>query len=141
MKVTRCLLVSLLTLAVCQSPATAQTIRGTVIDTITGSPAGRGFVVLLDETGRELARTLSLFDGRFTLNAPRPGIYRLRSERIGYRMWESQRFEMQGVTPYEVVLQIAALPSRLETLVMVGETSCRDPKGPFGWPSPTSAHT
>ena len=110
-------------------PATGQSIRGTVIDAVRGARVGRGFVVLIDSTGREVSRTLSRGDGRFLLGVPAPGPYRLRSERIGYRLWESPTFQIQADTTLDFVLEITALPTRLGDLEVVGETSCSDPTG------------
>jgi hypothetical protein len=67
----------------------AQTIRGQVFDSISGTPLGTGFVVLLDNRGIEVGRTLSDLEGRFVIHAAAPGRYRLRSERIGYAPWET----------------------------------------------------
>src|SRR6266550_8610443 len=61
-----------------------QVVVGQVVDAASAAPVGDGFVVLLDELGKEVARTLTASDARFVLRAPRPGRYQLRSERIGY---------------------------------------------------------
>ncbi len=115
--------------AVAAAPALAQTVRGTVLDTLSGAPVGRGFVVLFDSTGREVARTLSRSDGRFAIGAPAPGVYRLRSERIGYRIWESGPFTLAAQAAMSVVLQITSLPVRLDAIEVRGTTTCRDPSG------------
>ena len=115
--------------AVAAAPASAQNVRGTVLDTISGAPVARGFVILLDASGRELVRTLAGTDGHFSLPAPEPGIYRIRSERIGYRVWESQPFVVRSTAVSDLVLRIPALPTPLAAIEVVGETSCGDPTG------------
>ena len=59
--------------AVAAAPAMAQTVRGTVLDTLSGVPVGSGFVVLIDSEGAEVGRTLSRADGHFSLRAPSLG--------------------------------------------------------------------
>jgi hypothetical protein len=73
-------------LATLAAPLTAQTIRGQVVESQTGSLVGAGFVVLLAPDGREVARTLADDAGRFSIRAPAAGSWRLRSERIGFRV-------------------------------------------------------
>ncbi len=69
------------------APVRSQIIEGQVTDSISGVHVGGGFIVLVDVTGREQVRVLTAMDGTFYLPAPRPGTYRLRSERIAYRVW------------------------------------------------------
>ena len=68
------------------APVRSQTIEGQVTDSISGVPVGRGFIVLVDATGRERVRVLTATDGTFYLPAPASGTYKLRSERITYRV-------------------------------------------------------
>lgn len=105
-------------------PLAAQVVRGQVVDSVTGTPVASGFVVLLDEAGREVGRTLSSRQGRFTLRAPRPGAYRLRSERIGYRVSMSAPFELEAQRSLEFTLEVAALPVQLETIEVQATQTC-----------------
>jgi len=103
----------------------AQVVRGQVVDSSTATPVGTGFVVLLDETGTEVSRTLSSSDGRFVLEAPGGGVFRLRSERIGYRASESAPFSITAGATIDYTLSVAALPVRLATLEVQGRNRCR----------------
>ena len=76
--------------------ADAQLISGQIVDSTAGVPVAAGFVVLLDEDGIEIARTVSTSQGRFTLPAPRSGTYLLRSERIGYRVSVSPPLRLEA---------------------------------------------
>src|SRR5258705_7676332 len=76
------------------TPLASQVVTGAVVDSAMTTPVGEGFVVLLGEGGREVARTLTGADGRFSLRAPRPGRYRLRSERIGYVAFVAPPFDL-----------------------------------------------
>lgn len=102
----------------------AQTVHGRVVGAIGGEPVSRGFVVLLDEAGREVARTISDNAGRFTLHASEPGRYRLRSEVIGYRVWESDPFLLFAGADVQRTLRVERIPIRLAALDIVGERRC-----------------
>jgi hypothetical protein len=67
----------------------AQQVVGRALREDEGSPLLEALVVLLDEGGREQARTVTSPTGGFELRAPHPGRYRLRVQRIGQRGWES----------------------------------------------------
>jgi carboxypeptidase family protein len=105
----------------------AQTVTGQVVDSVSGTPVGEGFVVLLNERGREVARTLSAADGRFTLDAPSPGVgrYRLRSERIGYVATTSAFFTLADGQTLAQSLTVRALGVRLEPIVVTRGGACR----------------
>ncbi len=108
----------------------AQTIRGQVVDSISGTPVDRGFIVVVDESGQELQRVLTTTQGRFTVQVVQPGAYRLRSERIGFRVWQSALLRLDAGHTYEVNPLISALPRRLETINVSEATQCEERKGP-----------
>jgi len=112
------------------APVRSQTIEGQVTDSISGVHVGRGFIVLIDVTGRERVRVLTAIDGTFYLPAPSPGTYRLRSERIAYRMWESADFTLTGGQSHTINPFINSLPRRLASIDVTGETDCEERKGP-----------
>ena len=91
----RLALLQTLAMAVAGS-ADAQLITGQIVNSTTGVPVAAGFVVLLDEDGIEIARTVSTSQGRFTLPALRSGTYLLRSERIGYRVSVSPPLRLEA---------------------------------------------
>ena len=110
-------------------PASGQTIQGQITDSISGVPVGRGFIVLLDATGRELIRDLTTSEGRFSLGTLGPGTYRLRSERIGYRAWESTDLDLTARQTYLLNPLVNPLPRRLASITITGESECEDRKG------------
>ncbi len=66
-------------------PASAQLIRGTVIDhTTTLAVVGAG-VTAIDSAGKAVASALTDSTGSFTLRLPRPGSVSLRTSALGYR--------------------------------------------------------
>lgn len=66
------------------APAAAQTIRVRTIEIETQRVIAGAIVVLLDSTGRRLVQGLTDDLGRITLQAPAPGTYRLKADRIGH---------------------------------------------------------
>jgi len=115
----------LLTLATPFPVLAAQTVVGQVVDQATGGPVGEGFVVLLDEQGREVARALAAADGRFTLHAARPGAYRLRSERIGYVAFVSPPITVADGLTVTQRLAVGALGVELAPIVVTQRSSCQ----------------
>ncbi len=112
-------------LAVFAQPVAGQVIRGTVVDSTTGQPVGTGFVVLLDERGNEVVRALTTPTGAFEVRPFREGSFRIRSERIGYRPWESELIHLSLRQTVEYVARVTALPVQLATIEVREETSCR----------------
>lgn len=106
-------------------PLAAQVVTGQVVEATTAAPVGEGFVVLLDERGREVARTLTPADGRFALTAPRAGGYRLRSERIGYVAFVAPQFVLEAGQILTHQLTVTALAVQLAAVEVTGRTTCR----------------
>lgn len=117
-------LVAALTGTVVQ-PLGAQFIRGQVVDSTSGSPVVAGFVILQSAEGTELRRTLTTREGRFTIQPPGPGVYRLRSERIGYEAWDSPTIRLAPRDTLDFVLRVTALPIILSTIIVEENTTCQ----------------
>ncbi len=120
---------TVLTLVLASRVVAAQSARGQLTDSLTGAAIGGGFVVLLDSLGSEVARSLTVAGGRFALSAPAPGRYRVRTEAVGYRAWESEPVALPAGATVDLDLRIAALPIRLDAVEITGETRCRSPRG------------
>ena len=119
-----CYMLALTCSILAPSRLSAQHVLGQVVDSTSGLPVGRGFVVLLDESGNEVARSLSSEDGRFSLIAPSGGEYRLRSERIGFGASVSEPILLTTGQQVLVRLPVTALPVRLATLIVPGRNRC-----------------
>jgi hypothetical protein len=87
-------LVALLALSVASVPATAQTVRGVVIDDSTKLPISSVVVTLVDDAGADVLSVRSDSFGDFTIHAGRPGSYRVRATRIGYLPLTSDRVSL-----------------------------------------------
>lgn len=83
-----CLLAALLWLAAADA-ASAQHVRGRLLDLRTNDPIPSGFLSLLAADSSIVATTVSDADGHWRLDVPRPGVYYVAAERIGYRPWVS----------------------------------------------------
>lgn len=104
----------------------AQTVRGTIVDTTTGSPIDRAFIVLLDEAGTERGRVLTDAAGHFSLSAPAAGVYRLKSERIGIAAHTGEPFEVRAGETRDIELRVAPVIIRLDMIVVEGDAKkCR----------------
>lgn len=73
--------VSLLLLAI---PATAQTVRGVVVDEAARPVQGMLVKLVAPADGAAAGGALTDAEGRFSLAAPGPGRYTVRAERVGY---------------------------------------------------------
>lgn len=102
----------------------AQVVQGQVVDSTSRLPVARGFVVLLDPLGNEVARALSSGEGEYRLRAPTAGRYQLRSERIGFRAFASDFFDLSDGQTLDLTLSIEALPIRLSAVVVRGRDRC-----------------
>jgi hypothetical protein len=101
-----------------------------VVDSATGALVDGGFMTLIDESGQEVARTLTDRRGRFSLTAPQAGHFKLQSLRIGYRAWQSPLFELSAGQALEYHLTVIALPVRLAEVEVTAEARCE--VGPEG---------
>lgn len=102
----------------------AQSIRGVIVAAEGDAPPIGVHVVLLDTAGSRRASTLSDQDGRFMLRAPAPGLYRLRSERIGYASTMSEPLELKVGEVIRYTLRIATRPISLSGITVEGGTRC-----------------
>ncbi|MCG6957637.1 MAG: carboxypeptidase regulatory-like domain-containing protein [Gemmatimonadetes bacterium] len=102
-------------------PAVAQTVRGQVLDTQSGQPVTSADVYLVraESDTTAVKQGLTNESGRFSLTAPRPGRYRLRVERIGYRTIVSSPFDLVASEPLEVELHISTQAIPLAPLTVV----------------------
>jgi hypothetical protein len=107
----------------CASVAGAQTVRGTVKADdrlVTGV-----VVTLVDSAGQTVSRALSDESGSYGLTAPKPGTYRLRTMRIGYRAALSDAFVLTAGESATHPLQLSKVAFVLDTVKSVGKNQCR----------------
>ena len=124
-RLARCLAIVVFATTMGYRTASAQTIAGQVVDKVTEREIGAGFVILMDGADVEIVRLLTSADGEFEFRGVRPGVYRLKSERIAYRATFSPRFELRRGESQRFRLEIEALPLALASIEVREETACR----------------
>ncbi|UCG88097.1 MAG: carboxypeptidase regulatory-like domain-containing protein [Gemmatimonadota bacterium] len=102
----------------------AQTIQGRLVQDSDGQPVPGAFVVLLDASGRAPASAMTDSDGSFTLVAPRPGSYRLRSAVIGWHATLSPSVALERGSVLQYTFAIRPQPVRLDAIVVTQERQC-----------------
>lgn len=105
-------------------PATAQIVRGRVLEEGVGTPLPGAMIVLIDAEGTRVGRILTDELGRFTLRAPRDGVHTLRADRIGYASVTSPPLELASGTAafHDLVVPVQAIA--LNNITVEGERRC-----------------
>jgi hypothetical protein len=99
----------------------AQAIKGVVLDDNTGDPVDGVSVLLLDAGANLAAGVLSNQEGRFFLQAPQTGRYRIRLERIGYQTTTSSEVDLLPPDTVPVELRLAVEAIVLAPLTITSE--------------------
>jgi len=102
----------------------AQTIRGQLVDSVSRAPLSGAFLTLVDSSGSERARAITDVAGQFTLSAPEPGTYRLRSKRIGFRPYFSPALALHSGETRTYNAAVDPIPIALREVVVAGERQC-----------------
>lgn len=102
----------------------AQTVRGELVEQTLNAPIEGAFVVLLDADGEQVAAMLTNAAGRFVLQAPAPGRYRLRAERIGYESHTSPELDLQAEQVFDYQMTMPVRPVELAQISVEGERQC-----------------
>ena len=102
-----------------------QTVHGQVREP-GGAPVRGSFVVLLDGSGQRRIGLLTDSAGRYVMRAPRPGVYRVRIERLGYESVQSDAFSIaaQEVRALSFEMRVSAL--RLPELRVSANQRCQN---------------
>ena len=107
-------------------PASAQVVRGSVVDSATSRPISDFTVQLIDSTGAGVAAALAQLGGRFTLRAPTAGSYRLRVLRIGFRRTQTSPFVVGAGETVERVVAMPQISVALTSIRVQGLQRCAD---------------
>jgi hypothetical protein len=98
-------------------PAAAQMVTGRVLEEGTDLPIASALVHLLDETGARVTAMPTDGAGRFTLQAPEPGVYRVEAVRAGYFAAATELFEAgSGAVVPLSTLVLAMDPEAIENV-------------------------
>ncbi|HUG40828.1 MAG TPA: TonB-dependent receptor [Longimicrobiales bacterium] len=107
------------------APATAQAVRGEVVEEATGRPLWGAFVVLVDDAGVRHEGVLTDSTGGFAIRAAKPGRYRLVAELIGYAGGESPPFELTAGPAVEQRLEVPVQAVDLTGISVSTRARCR----------------
>ena len=107
-------------------PAAGQIVRGRLVDALDGSSLGTAMIVLVDPQDLEAARVLSRSNsGLFQVEAPGPGQYRLRADRIGYATSYSELFDLAVGDTLVIEIRAEVEAISLEGIEAVADRQCR----------------
>ncbi|MXX55687.1 MAG: hypothetical protein F4205_05485 [Gemmatimonadetes bacterium] len=106
--------------------AEGQVVRGRLLDALDGSSIGTAMIVLVNPQELEEARVLSRSNsGLFQLEAPRPGNFRLRAERIGYATSYSDFFDLAAGDTLVIEIRADVEAISLRGIEAVADRQCR----------------
>ena len=110
--------------ALAAQSAVAQTVRGSLVDSVSRVPLPATLVTLIDERGTERAHAVSDQSGQYVLTAPAAGSYRIRAKRIGFRPLVSPALTLGASDSRTYNIAIEAIPIALDEVVVAGERQC-----------------
>jgi hypothetical protein len=103
--------------------AIAQAVQG--ITTQNDRPVPGVVVMLVDSLSKIAGRALTTEQGEFRITAPRPGTYRLRTLRIGFRPVLSETFVLAAGAVESRRVALVGVPIQLEAMRVVDRSECR----------------
>ena len=119
------LLAALWLIAAVPDSADGQVVRGRLVDAAGGSGIGGAMVSLVNRSGRGIGQTLTRSSGLFQLQAPGPGEYRLRADRIGYASTLSDVFGVVATDTMTIELVARIEPVSLQGIEAEAGRQCR----------------
>lgn len=103
----------------------AQAVRGRLLDASSAEPVSGALIVLLDTDGAEVASTVTSARGTYHLRAPGAGVFRLRSERIGFQNSLSGEVTLLAGQTATEELTASSSAIVLPVLSVESESECR----------------
>ncbi|HKK08639.1 MAG TPA: carboxypeptidase regulatory-like domain-containing protein, partial [Gemmatimonadota bacterium] len=103
----------------------AQAVRGRMLEAGTGIPVAGALIELRAEGDSAVDRVLTDDGGRFSLRAPAAGSFVLHAERIGFRDWDSESFQVTVGEPVTRIIQVSTQPVSVSALSVQAERKCR----------------
>lgn len=101
--------------------ASAQMIRGVVVDSTSGEPVEGAVVALSSPAGDSIETTWTDSAGRFRLDAPVTGFYSVRASHIGYEAGARDSVAVASEARTMIVLRLAPRPLPMDTLSVEAE--------------------
>lgn len=94
--------------------ASAQQVRGRLLDVESNRPIASAVLTLLAADSSVVTTAMSDAEGHWRLDAPRPGSYYVVARRLGYRPWMSAAFSLQAGAEWTPVFHLQAVPVALD---------------------------
>ncbi|MCI0433265.1 MAG: Plug and carboxypeptidase regulatory-like domain-containing protein [Gemmatimonadetes bacterium] len=98
------------------SNASAQHVRGRLVDLRTDGAIAAGFLTLLAADKSVITSTVTNADGEWRLDVPAPGVYYVAAERLGYRSWVSGPFQIGADDELNSIFHLEPLPITLDPI-------------------------
>jgi hypothetical protein len=102
-------------------PVWAQTIRGIIVDDVSGRPIEEAVVDLVDAEDRILGQDVTDINGWFSIPVPDGETYQLRSGGLGYLPTLSTEFSLEAGQTLGAELRMGVSPVRIEGIEAVVE--------------------
>ncbi len=115
------LLVVVALLLLASRSVAAQAVRGELLEGASGRPVAGALVVLLDGAGKQVGGGFTDAAGGFLVQAPGPGSYTLRAERVGFAAVRSPALRLAAGETVTHDLEAGSEAVRLEGLVVRAE--------------------
>jgi len=121
--------IALLVVASIASSASAQTVRGRVIDRTTGNPIPAASMLLLDEAGMVQRMAITDPTGSYSIEVPEPGNYSFRVDAPGYATHNEPQFAVLAGRILELEVRVWGL-TELDPVTVTAESTTFAP-GPL----------
>jgi len=118
-------LATLLFLSLAAQAASAQRVRGRLLDLISDEPIPAGIVTLLSTSGTALLTGVSDREGYWVLDVTSPGSYYVAAARIGYQRWVSGPVAVQAGDDWNSVFRLRRLAVMLDPVVVSARATRR----------------
>lgn len=110
---------AVLALVLLAPPASAQVLRGTVLDTTSGQPLDGVRVIAFSAAGDRMGYAVTDTSGRFLFQMPAVGQYRLQATKLGYAITITEPIWVGSASEADVVLAMVHGPVPLDTVTVV----------------------
>lgn len=112
-------------LAATAAPASAQVVRGRLVEEGGGVAVATAMMSLADSSGEPVSQALTRSNGRFQLVASAPGTYRVRADRIGYATTFSEYFALAAGDTLALDMEASVKAVELAGMTVEAERNCR----------------
>ena len=107
------------------APASAQRVRGRLLDLETSEPLVAGFVSLLALDGATVRTVVTNRDGNWVIDAPGPGSYYVSAKHVGYRPWVAGPVAMKARDDVTAVYRLERFPVTLDPIAVTAVATRR----------------